>query len=657
MTTLFPVADPVALSQTVEGILSLCDESLAHAKTLSDEIRALESAQDDQLTWDATYDKLDRIVQALQEAVCTPQLMSVVHPDAALRTATEGCEPKVNSFVTALYLDDALASVFRRAQVIITNPDAVQKKFIEETLREYRRNGLELDAAGRAKLTELNEAITRLGQAFDKNLAEAVGFIEVTPEQLEGLPASFRDNHPVGENGLVRITTNYPDFVPFMKYAKDREHAGELYKINLNRAADKNLTLLDELILRRKEKATLLGYPTWADYVLEPRMAKTSETVRVFLQDLHTRLHPLALKEFTRYQEMNQTLFGTKEPIPASNSAYLEDKICEADYAYDSQKLSEYFEIKTVQQGIFDITSRLYNVSFHKSDAPRWHEDVEVFDVRDDATQTILGHAYIDLYPREDKYKHAAVFGLRDTRRNEDGSRELPFGALVCNFPKPGASPALLSHDDVTTFFHEFGHLLHHIFSQSAYSSFSGTNVARDFVEAPSQMFEEWAWKRETLDLFARHHATGEKIPQDLFDAMTKARLFGEALMNERQIFLATLDQTYHTREPGFDTGAVVEELHPLYSPFTRIPGTHFQATFGHLIGYDAAYYGYQWARSIAFDLFTRFTNEGMLNTQTAKDYREKILAKGGSADEASLVADFLGRPTSPEAYAKFLGI
>jgi thimet oligopeptidase len=254
------------------------------------------------------------------------------------------------------------------------------------------------------------------------------------------------------------------------------------------------------------------------------------------------------------------------------------------------------------------------------------------------------------------KYKHAAVFGIRETKPMDGGARLMPIAAIVCNFPKPGgSSPALMSHADATTFFHEFGHVLHHLLSESPLASFSGTSVARDFVEAPSQMLEEWAWSRETLDLFARHHETGKPIPDKLFKAMVKSRSFGRAISTQRQLFLAALDQNYHTRPAGFDTTRVLEETQNAYLPFKYVPGTHFQATFGHLIGYDAGYYGYQWALSISRDLFSRFQVEGLLNPQTAADYRAAILAPGGSQDESSLIEHFLGRPPSDEAYRRFL--
>ncbi len=651
--------DPISLALTKEGVITLCDEALARAKAFTGDIRTLKDKDDQSLTWDVTFGAFDRMMAALQEAGCVPALYMVAHPDAEVRQAAATCEPKVAKFVTALYLDKEIADVLKRAATVIGTPEGLgRKKLMEEVLRDYRRNGLELDAERQKKLRELNEAITKTGQTFEKNLAEATLAIEIKPEQLSGLPTEYVASHPVDDKGLVRVTTDYPDLVPFIRYAHDREAARDLYRLSQSRAADQNKKLLDELLKLRHEKAKLLGYPTWADYVLEPRMAKHAAAVKLFLADLHAGLKPKREEEYQSYRAEAERLGLVKDGcVRASDAAYLEDRVTKQRFSLDSQRLREYFESRAVERGIMDIACEIYGLTFKPVDVPVWHADVRAFDVSN-TDGTPVGRAYLDLYPREGKYKHAAMFGLRETMKREDGTRQMPLAALVCNFPKPvGDTPALLSHDEVTTFFHEFGHLLHHLVSQSELASYSGTSVARDFVEAPSQMFEEWAWTRETLDRFARHFKTGEKLPDDLYQALVASRSFGEAMHNERQIFLATVDQTYHTAPPVIDTSRVVEELHPEYSSFVRIPDTCFQATFGHLVGYDAAYYGYQWARSLAFDLFTRFKTEGLMNKKTAQDYRRLVLEPGGNHDEAQLVTNLLGRPPNAEAYKKFLGI
>jgi thimet oligopeptidase len=385
-------------------------------------------------------------------------------------------------------------------------------------------------------------------------------------------------------------------------------------------------------------------------------MAKNAKTVADFLEGLRRHVAKKGAEELRDFVDMNHKLGAKTDEIQLPDRTYLEDQVRKAKFGLDSKEVSQYFEIGRVKQGLLDITSRLFGVTYRPvKSSPVWHPDVEPYEVLDSKGK-VLGRFYFDLYPRADKYKHAAVFGIRETRAMDGGERLMPIAAIVCNFPWPGgSSPALMSHGDVTTFFHEFGHVIHHLLSESELASFAGTSVARDFVESPSQMLEEWAWSRETLDLFARHHETGKPIPDKLFKAMTRSRGFGRATSTQRQLFLAALDQNYHTRPAGLDTTRVLEETQNAYLPFKYIPGTHFQATFGHLIGYDAGYYGYQWALSIARDLFSRFQAEGLLNQQTAADYRATILAPGGSEDEARLVARFLGRPPSDESYRRFL--
>ena len=646
--------DVVSPAFTVDGVTKMCDDALLRATMLLDGIRSFKDTPTSALSWKNTFGAFDSMVAAIQDAVCIPQLMSVGHPDPAVRNAAMQAEPKADAFQSAVYVDDGVASVLQRFAESATDLTAVQKRCLEDVLREYRRNGLLLDPTGRDRLRELNERITTLSQEFEKNLAETSLHIDVRPEQLEGMSDAFIANHPPRINGLVRITTDYPDLVPFLRFAKDREAARELYALSDNRAAEQNLPILKELRALRQEKATLLGFSNWGDYILEPRMAKNTAAVDAFLSGLHEKLVPFRQRETVELLEVQKKILpGAGERILVSNVKYLEDAVRQEKFSLDSQKLAEYFEVNAVLNGIITISLKLYGIRFDRVNVQAWHKDVMVFDVADE--RGVIGRVYIDLYPREGKYKHAAVFGMVETLKQEDGSRRMPIAALVCNFPKPGASPALMGHDDVVTFFHEFGHLLHHVLSESELAMFAGTNVARDFVEAPSQMFEAWAWDRESLDMFAKHYKTGEKIPDTLFAAMTAARTFGKGIDTERQLFLATVDQLCHTTDQ--DAEDIVKSIYPRFSEFERVPFTHFPATFGHLIGYSAAYYGYQWALSIASDLLTRFQKEGMMNLETAKAYRTSILAKGGSADESAMIESFLGRPTTSDAYVKHLGV
>ncbi len=649
--------DPVEHAASPEAMRRLTDSCLRTARARLDEIRALASAPDEALTVAATLGKLDEATLAIRNAGDFAQLVAVAHPTAAVRDAAKEAEPKVDELSTALLLDAELARVFRRLDARHLELTGPERRLLEHTLRDFRRNGLELPPEGQARLRALNEQLTQLGQAFETNIAEDTRHVDLPASALAGLPRSFVDAHPPREDGKVRLTTDYPDYLPFMQYATDRQAALALYKEFDNRASSKNVAVLDRLLSLRHDKARLLGYATWADFVLETRMAKTPAAVSQFLSGLRAHLDARARREMAELREMLVTLGGkADDPIPPSDRVYLEDQVKRAKYGVDSKEVSKYFEVSRVQAGVLELTSRLFGLRYQRLDAVSWHPDVEAYLVTD-THGAPLGRFYFDLYPRADKYKHAAVFSVRETRKMSDGSRLLPIAAIVCNFPrsKPGA-PALLTHGEVTTFLHEFGHVLHHLLSESALASFAGTAVARDFVEAPSQMLEEWAWSKETLDVLALHHETGAKLPDDLFDKMRRARGFGRAIATQRQLFLAALDQAYHTRPPGLDTTAVLREIHDSYTPFKYVEGTHFQATFGHLVGYDAGYYGYQWALSIARDLFSRFEREGMMNPKTAADYRAAILAPGGSDDEARLVERFLGRPSSDEAYKRFLG-
>lgn len=648
-------ANDAALARS--GIERLCDESLARATATLDEIRALDGASDEALTWDATLGKLDRAKLALRNAGDFPALMAVSHPDDGVREKAKLCEPKIDKLDTALWLDPKLARVVKRYAAKKETLGTARTRLLEKTLRDFRRNGLDLDERGQKRLREINEELTKLGLEFDSNLAESHLTVEATPDRLEGLPKEWLASHPPNERGKVVLTTDYPDYFPVLTYAKDRKLALELYKQFENRAADKNIPVLDKILALRSEKAKLLGYATWADYVLEPRMAKSPKTVSTFLETLRKHLGKKGQSELAEFKAAHVKLGGkATDDIPPSDRLYLEDQVRKAKYGLDSKEVSKYFEVRRVKDGLLDITSKLFGIRYRPlADAPTWHPDVEAVEVTD-ASGKAIGRFYFDLYPREGKYKHAAVFSIRDTAKMPDGSRLMPIAAIECNFPKPGgAAPALMSHQDAVTFFHEFGHVIHHLLSESELSSFAGTSVARDFVESPSQMLEEWAWHKDTLALFARHHDTNAPLPAPLHAAMLRSRGFGRAISTQRQLYLAALDQAYHTRPVPFDTTKVLAEIHDAYTPFKYVDGTHFQASFGHLIGYDAGYYGYQWALSIAQDLFTRFRKEGLMNPKTAADYRANILAPGDSDEAAKLVERFLGRPPSDAAYKAFL--
>ncbi|HEY2512521.1 MAG TPA: M3 family metallopeptidase [Polyangiaceae bacterium] len=651
--------DPVSVGQTPDGARRLCDDHLGRARAILDESRALEGTPTSGLTYEKTIGRFDDAITEVSDAEQFPFLMAVAHPDKAVRDAAKECEPKVEQLTTPLYMDAHIAAVLKAfagtdAGKALTGEKA---RLLHDTLRDFRRNGLELAPEKQAQLSALNKEITELGQNFTQNIAGSTGKVKFTPKQLDGLPPDYIAKHPVVD-GKVEISTDYPDFFPFVTYAKDRKAALELYVLFTNRGGDANVKILERLLDLRSQKAKLLGYATWADYTTETRMAKSAKEVNAFLAQVRAAVKEPAQHEFKEFAQEHAALGGkATDPIPPSDRYFLEDRLRNKKYSFDAKELANYFEVGTVTQGLLDVTAAMYGIEYREVPAAAWHPDVRAFEVYADGK--MLGKFYLDLYPRADKFKHAAMFPIRSAKRLPDGTYQLPMAVLECNFPhpaaKPGDPPGLMEHTDVVTFFHEFGHVLHHVLTRSELATFSGTNTARDFVEAPSQMFEEWAWDRSVLDRFARHHATGAKIPDSLFASMQKARSFGRALATQRQLFLASLDFEYHSRAPGFDTTKLVTEIQKANDPFAYVPGTHFQSSFGHLVGYDAGYYGYQWALSLSRDVLTRFKKEGLMNPTTARAWRDEVLAKGGGEDEKAMVTHFLGREPNENAYVQFL--
>jgi len=646
--------DPVQAGFGAEAVVALCDRQMARA---AEDLAAIKRLATEQPAgWDNTVGAIDDISYEVGIGIGLSQLMSVGHPDEAVRAASKACRPKVVAFYTEMMLDAQLAAAVKRYADTAPQLMGTRQRLLDEVLRDFRRNGLSLPAEGQAQLRKLNEEITTLEQTFETNLSDATGHIMVDPAQLAGTPQAFRDAHPPGVGGKVRLTTDYPDYFPVLTYADDRSVARALNFEFDNRASGQNVKILERVLLLRQRKATLLGYGAWADFVLETRMARSATAVQAFLAGAADTVADAAEAEYAMYEREYASLgLSADGGIPNYERLYLTQRLKQRDYDFDEKALSEYFEVGRVTRGVLDIIARLYGISFvERKDAATWHPEVRTLDVVDDGR--VIARIYLDLHPREGKYKHAAMFGLRDGKRLADGSYVRPMSALMCNFPRTtDAAPGLLTHGQVETFFHEFGHAIHHSFSQEALASFSGTSTVRDFVEAPSQMLEEWAFNRQTLDMFARHHGTGAAIPDALFDAMTRARAFGRALSTQRQLSLAALDMAYHTRRAPLDSDAVRAEVMAATQRFTYQKGTHFQGTFGHLMGYDAGYYGYQWALSLAQDVLTRFTAEGMLDTGVADEFRRKVLSRGAGADEAKLVEDFLGRPSNLEAYGRYL--
>lgn len=634
---------------------------MSEAAALQREVRShLEAAQRtlDELvsargneTADNALALYDELITHIEAAAHKPGLLERVHPDATVRDAAEEATREVDRFATELSLNRAAYEAL--AAVDVSGCDAVTRHYMEKTLRDYRRAGVDRDEATRAQIRELNEQLTAIGQEFARNIQTDTRSVRVQPRALDGLPEDYVRAHPADDDGLIVITTDYPDYVPFMAYSTDGEARKQLYTEFRNRGYPKNLEVLDRMLAARHTLAGLLDYEHWASYIIEDKMIGSHEKATSFVE------HVARIAEGRARAEYEKLLSYKRRNVPAATRVddwekeYYEEIVKSEEYAFDSQSVRPYFAYESVRTGVLEVTGELFGVAYRRVDNPEaWAPGVETYDVYENRTR--IGRFHLDMHPRPDKYKHAAQFTLA----NGIEGKQLPEAALVCNFPggKDG-DPGLMEHREVQTFFHEFGHLLHSIFAgRQAWIGVSGISTEWDFVEAPSQMLEEWSRDVRVLQRFARHHEAGEPIPTELVERMRRAGEFAKGVHVRQQTFYAMLSLNLYDRDAkDVDTTALTRELQQKYSMYDYVDGTHFHCSFGHLDAYSAVYYTYMWSLAIAKDLFSTFDRADLMAPEVARHYRRSILEAGGSAPAALLVQRFLGRPHGFDAFEAWL--
>ena len=595
----------------------------------------------------AALELYDAAMLHLGNVAAMGSLLSNVHPDAAVREAAERAEVEVMREITALGLDRELHEIF--AGLDGDGLDAEASRLLERIRRDFTRAGVDRDDATRERITAIQERLTELDQEFSRQLREDVRTIRVRPEQLAGLPEDWRAEHPADDDGLVTITTDYPDAVPVRMYAEDAAVRREMAEAFLNRGYPQNEPVLAEMFALRHELANLVGHPDWADYDAAVKMIGSGVAIPAFIDRIAAASEEPMQRDLAVLLERYRADHPDAEEVAAADAQYYTEQVRRERFEVDSQQVRRYFDFGRVRQGLLDVTGRLFGLRYEPvADAVTWHPEVSVHDVYEtdaDAGAPAIGRIYLDLHPRAGKYSHAAQFTLTDGV----AGRQLPEGVLVCNF-----SRQLMEHDHVVTLFHEFGHLLHHVLAgRGRWSRFAGVATEWDFVEAPSQMLEEWAWDHDVLATFALDGA-GEPIPADLVARMRAGEDFGKGVYARTQMFYASMSYWFHTDRPD-DLEAAMRALQERYAPFGWIEGTHMYASFGHLGGYSSAYYTYMWSLVIAKDLISAFDEEDLMATPVARRYRDAVLAPGGSRDAADLVADFLGRPFTFDSYAAWL--
>ena len=617
-----------------------CDDYIRLARLL----RADLEAEKGPAGVEATFWKFDDLAYVLGAAAGDAGVVTQTNLDAATRDAGRACSQRVEALVTEISLS---RPIYARLKAIDAAAAPADTRFvIERAIAQYDRAGVGADDATRARIKALQDRISENSIAFERNIADGRKQVTATPAELAGLPADYVAAHKPGPDGRVRISTDYPDLGPVLSYAQDEGLRRRLYEANLTRAYPANDDLLRKIFADRAELARLLGRANYATLITEDKMIGSPANAAKFLDEIATVVEAPAKRDLNRMLTRLKAIDPAATAVPAWSSAYLSQLIRKEDYAVDPQEVRQYFAYDNVRDGILRLTQDLFGVQIRKWDTPLWASGVEAYEIVEDGK--VIGRFYMDNHPREGKYTHANVIPIRTGLTD----RAVPVGILVCNFPAGDHKTGLMEHRDVETFLHEFGHLLHLIFAgRQRWAQQGPFGLEWDFVEAPSQMLENWVWDYDTLKGFAVN-ARGEPIPSALVEKMNRARGFAEAFGDARQLGLSAASLAYHLSPPGdSDLTGIYRTAFDRYSPIPLPAGLHPQTSFGHLTGYSAIYYTYMWSKTISTDLFTRFEKEGLRNPATARRYREMVLAPGSSKPAATLVADFLGRPISLDAY------
>ena len=644
-------------SVTADKVAQGIDDAIEEAQGILEDMVA---PREDR-TFENTMVPLDRIADVLSKANARYAFMGYVHPEKEIRSAAKTAEEKLESFgVEMVFRDDLNAAVQEYAVTDeATELGAESARFVEFTLRDLRHAGHELSPEARARVKERTQRLVELGVRFQENIDEWEDHILVTTDDLEGLPPSFAESLETDEDtGKLKVTLAYPHLIPFVENAKRRDLREQLsFKFN-TQAVEANREILEEARRLRHEIAEEFGVPSWAHHRLEERMAKDPERVASFYEGL---ISPLTKQGEADLSVMGELLAedAGENQVQSWDWRFYDTQQRRTDYGVDPFEVANYFPLDGVLDGMFDLVQETFGLEFQEvADPDVWHPDVRLFAIHDAGSKELLAHFYLDLFPREGKYGHAAEFPLVMSRRMEDGSYQNPVCAMVANFTKPTASaPSLLQHGEVETLFHEFGHVLHQNLGRTELARFAGTSVERDFVEAPSQIMQHWVWRADVLRRFARHHETGEPIPDQLVEQLVAARQLNVAIHQLRQLQYGWWDQTMHGTDVALDFDHILREGARLgLMPFHE--GTFALASFGHLMGgYDAAYYGYMWSEVFGDDMFSRFEEEGVTNPAVGMAYRREVLERGGSVDADDMLTAFLGRDPDNTAFLRKLGI
>src|SRR5438477_4406646 len=568
-------------------------------------------------TIENTVASFDEAIRQINSANYFATLMQQVHPDATFRDRATEMTRKASAAQTALSLNHDVYKALKNLDV--SKSDPATRYYVQRQLLEFRLAGVDKDDATRAKLKQLNDQLTDEQSTFDRDISDDQKIVAADPAELDGLPQDYIERHKPGADGKVHISTNYPDSLPALKFAKSDALRHRLFEAMQTRAFPKNRDVLKSMMQTRYEIATLLGYQSWADYFAADKMVVNGQKIADFIQQMDAADRPIAEREYAMLLTEKQKSDPQAREVGDYEVAHLNELVRRSNYNFDSQLVRPYLPYQRVKQGILDTAAKLFQVNFRQEqNVPAWDPSVETWDVFDNGK--IIGRFYLDMYPRPGKFSHAEMDPVLDGVRG----KQLPEAILICNFLKPTETdPGLMEYGDVVTFFHEFGHLMHWILGgRQQWAGISGITMESDFGEAPSQMLEEWMRNPQVLASFAHHYKTGEPIPAELVERMNRASAFGRGTwVSQQNSYTAISYDIYKGKPPDIDPDAVCREDIHRYTAFIPTAGTHMYAAFGHLGGYSSAYYTYLWDKVIAEDFFMQFDHNELLTGNTGMRY------------------------------------
>jgi thimet oligopeptidase len=637
-------------------------QTIAVGNAALDRLGALKPRE---VTFDNTVRALDDIGYQISLADDRFGLIKETSTDAAMRdAATDALKALEEWSVGIEYREDVYKAVraYADKKPKLQGEDA---KLLAETMRDFRRAGLDLPKVQRDEVERMRKELTRLTTDYESNITKAQKAVKFTKAELEGVPEDFLAQAKTGDDEYTVMANITWHYMSVMDNAKREETRKRLITEHDNLARAANIPLLEKILPMRDDVARKLRYKTWADYVIEVKMAHNAATVIDFLEKLKTGLQPKFDAELAEYRQIKVKETGeASAQVRVWDWRYLSSQLKKEKYNVDAEQLRVYFPYQKVLDGMFSIYQNIFGLKFERVEPPyKWIADLQLYAVSDAQTGEPLGLFYLDMFPREGKYNHFAQFRLIEGKLLSGGKYQRPTVALICNFPSPAKDkPSLLSHSDVETLFHEFGHAMHSMMTRAKYGRFSCTSVPRDFVEAPSQMLENWVWDKKVLDSFAGDYRDpSKKIPADILAKLKEAKLATEGTRYRRQISFALMDMTLHTQIHASNAAEALPLSNKVLSDvfLPMVPDTAFVAYFGHLMGYDAGYYGYAWADAIAADMATVFEKSpnGYFDSATGRRLRDEIYAPGDSRDVNVSIEKFLGRQRSLEPFLKKIGI